>query len=320
MKLARVALDSELRNFDVFFKEALRSRVSLLSEIMDYIVKNKGKQIRPIFSLLCSRMGGELNEGSYRAASVVEMLHTASLIHDDVLDESMERRGVFSVNAIWKNKVAVLAGDCLSLKALLLTLSAKDYKTFEIYASAIEKIVDGEIMQYKKTFKLNLDENTYFEIIKAKTAAFFAAACAAGASSTFADNDTVQRFYLFGEKLGIAFQLKDDLMDYGNTSIGKPTGNDIRDKKLTLPLIYTLETCNSSLKRKILHIIRHKNKDSESVSFVINEVNKAGGIQYAETKMTGYRDEALAILYEFPESESRAALEELVRYTLERTY
>jgi len=320
MRLARKVLDSELNNFNDFFRDALSSKVSLLNEILDYLLKNKGKQIRPIFSLLCSRMGGELNERSYRAASVVEMLHTASLIHDDVLDNSMERRGVFSINAIWKNKVAVLAGDCLSLKALLLTLSANDFKTFEIYASAIEKIVNGEIIQYKKTFKLNLDEGAYFEIIKAKTAAFFAAACAAGASTTFEDSDKVNRFYLFGEKLGIAFQIKDDLMDYGNASIGKPTGNDIRDKKLTLPLIYTLDTCDSRLKRKLLHIIRHKNKDSDSVYFVINEVNKTGGLQYAQKKMAEYRDEALKILYEFPESEPRSALEELVEYILERTY
>jgi octaprenyl-diphosphate synthase len=320
MKLARKVLDSELSKFDDFFREALKSKVPLLNEIMQYLINNKGKQIRPIFSLLCSKMGGELNERSYRAASVVEMLHTASLIHDDVLDDSMERRGVFSINALWKNKAAVLAGDCLSLNALLLTLSTNDFRTFEIYASAIEKIVSGEIIQYKKTFKLNLDENAYFEIIKAKTAAFFAAACAAGASSTFEDNEKVKRFYLFGEKVGIAFQLKDDLMDYGNTSIGKPTGNDIRDKKLTLPLIYTLYTCQSKLKRKLLYILRHKNKDSDSVNYVINEVHQTGGIQYAQAKMQYYMDEALKILYEFPASEPRSALEELVRYTLERTY
>lgn len=320
MQLAKKILNSELSYFEDYFTESLKSEVPILSEIMDYLLKNKGKQIRPIFALLCSRIGGEINERSYRAALVVEMLHTASLVHDDVLDESMERRGVSSVNALWKNKASVLAGDCLSLNALLTTLSNKDIETFKIYTSAIEKIVDGEILQLKKTLRLNLNESDYFEIIKAKTAAFFAAACAAGASSTFIDREKIDNFYLFGEKLGIAFQLKDDILDYGNENIGKPTGNDIRDKKLTLPLIYTLDICNPKLKRKIIHIIKRKNKRSDSVDFVINEVHKVGGIQYAEEKMFYYRDEALKILNEFPESESRLALEELVRYVTDRTY
>jgi octaprenyl-diphosphate synthase len=320
MKLARKVLDTELNYFDSFFKESLRSTIPLLNEIMEYLIKNKGKQIRPIFSMLCSRMGGPLNEKSYRAASVVEMLHTASLIHDDVLDESMERRGAFSINAIWRSKTAVLAGDCLSLNALLVTLTNKDFRTFEIYASAIEKIVNGEIIQYKKTFKLTLDEPTYFEIIKAKTAAFFAAACASGASSTFDDNDKVQKFYLFGEKLGIAFQLKDDLLDYGNANIGKPTGHDIRDRKLTLPLIYTLAISSPKLKRRLLRIVNRKNKDANEVAYVIQEVYKAGGIDYAQTKMMKYRDDALQILSEFPESETRLALEDLVKYVTDREY
>lgn len=320
MKLARKVLESELTYFDDFFKESLKSSIPLFNGIMDYLVRNKGKQIRPLFSMLCSRMGGPLNDKSYRAASVVEMLHTASLIHDDVLDESMERRGVFSVNALWKPKVSVLAGDCLSLNALLLTLSNKDYGTFEIYASAIEKIVNAEIIQYEKTFKLTLNEPTYLEIIKGKTAAFFAAACASGASSTFDEKDKVQMFYEFGEKLGIAFQLKDDLMDYGKADIGKPTGHDIQDKKLTLPLIYTLATCSPKLKRKLLRIVNRKNKDARDIEYVIQEVNNAGGIQYAQAKMMNYRDDALRILYEFPESDTRLALEDLVKYVTDREY
>jgi octaprenyl-diphosphate synthase len=320
MQLAKKVLNSELNDFDKYFKESLKSEVPLLSSIMDYLLKTKGKQIRPIFALLCSRMGGELNDRSYRAALVVEMLHTASLVHDDVLDRSMERRGAFSINALWRNKASVIAGDCLSLNALLLTLTNKDYRTFEIYASAIEKIVDGEIIQLQKTFRLNLDESVYFEIIKAKTAAFFAAACSAGASSTFVDDRDIQKFYLFGEKLGIAFQLKDDLLDYGTDNIGKPTGNDIRDKKLTLPLIYTLNTCSPKLGSKLIHILKQRNKSNENVVFVIDEVSKAGGIEYANEQMGIYRDEALAILKEFPESESQAALEELVRFTTNRAY
>jgi octaprenyl-diphosphate synthase len=320
MILALNILDTELRYFDKFFKDSISSNVPLLQDIMEYLYKNKGKQIRPLFSLLCSRMGGELNEQSYRAASIVEMLHTASLLHDDVLDKSMERRGVSSVNALWKSKAAVLAGDCLSLNALLLTLSNNDYKIFEIYASAINEIVNGEIIQYKKTFKLNMGEKTYFDIIKAKTAAFFAAACAAGATSTFSDDNEIQKFHLFGENLGIAFQIKDDLLDYGNAEIGKPVGNDIRDKKITLPLIYTLDHVKPKLKRNLLRIIRRKNKDSSSIDFVISEVYNAGGIDYAKSKMIYFRDEALKILNGFPDSQTRLALEDLVRFTTNRSY
>lgn len=320
MKLALNILDTELQNFDRFYKKSISSDVPLLKEMMAYLYKSKGKQIRPLFSLLCSRMGGELNERSYRAASIVEMLHTASLLHDDVLDKSMERRGVPSVNAIWKSKPAVLAGDCLSLNALLMTLSNKDYEIFEIYASAINRIVNGEILQYKKTFKLNMEEQTYFDIIKAKTAAFFAAACAAGATSTCRDSNIIHKFHLFGENLGIAFQIKDDLLDYGNVKIGKPVGNDIRDKKITLPLIYTLDNVNPKLKRILLRTMKRKNNDSEDISFVISEVHNAGGIDYARSKMIYFRDEALKILFEFPDSQTRLALEDLVRYTTDRTY
>ena len=320
MQLAINVLESELSKFDEYFTEVLKSDIPLLREISEYLLKHRGKKIRPIFSLLCSRMGGEANEGSYRAALVVEMLHTSSLLHDDVLDESMERRGVLSVNAIWKSKAAVLAGDIISLNALLLTLSNKDHACFEIYTAAIERIVNGEISQLKKTLKLNLKESVYFEIIKAKTAAFFAAACAAGATSTFKETYQIQKLYLFGEKAGIAFQLKDDLLDYGTADIGKPTGNDIKDRKLTLPLIYSLNNCNPKLRRKLIHILKDKSKDKSSIDFVINEVTKAGGIQYTRTKMLYYREEALKVLFEFPESDSRKALEDLVRFITDRTF
>jgi octaprenyl-diphosphate synthase len=257
---------------------------------------------------------------SYRAALVVEMLHTSSLLHDDVLDESMERRGVLSINAIWKSKAAIIAGDTISLNALLMTLSNKDYKSFEIYTSAIENIVNGEIIQMKKTLKLNLKEITYFEIIKAKTAAFFAAACAAGAASTFKENYQIQKLHLFGEKIGIAFQLKDDLLDYGKDDIGKPTGNDIKNRKLTLPLIYTINNSSPKLSRKLLHILKLKNKDKSDIDFVINKVSDVGGIQYTQNNMLNYRDEALKVLFEFPDSDPRKALEELVRYITDRTF
>ncbi|HEX3008654.1 MAG TPA: polyprenyl synthetase family protein, partial [Bacteroidales bacterium] len=284
--------------------ESLKSPNPLLQGMFNYVHKNKGKQIRPMFSLLSARLGGTVNEKSYRAALVVELLHTASLVHDDVVDDSMVRRGDFSVNALWRSKPAVLGGDILSLNALLVTLVHNDHRILQIYTGAIGQIIEGEILQLQKSLKLNQDEGVYFEIIKAKTAAFFAAACAAGASSTFGDEDQVQRIYNFGEKVGIAFQIKDDLLDYSLSDIGKPRGHDIEDKKITLPLIYTLNRCSWLLKKKIIRKIR-KGKDENAVKFVVEEVIKAGGIQYARDKMFQYRDDAISILNSFPESPAR---------------
>jgi octaprenyl-diphosphate synthase len=320
MQLARKVISSELSYFEEYLSKSLKSDVPLLNHIMDYILDHKGKQIRPMFALLCSRLGGAINEKSYRAALVVELLHTASLVHDDIVDESLQRRGNPSVNALWQGKTAAFVGDILSLKALLLTLTHHDHKVLEIYATAIGQIVEGELLQLRKSFKLNLEESVYYEIITAKTAGFFAAACAAGASSTFSDEESIQKLHLFGMKVGIAFQLKDDLFDYSHADIGKPTGNDIRDKKVTLPLIYTLNTCTPSLKKKLVHTLKHENKNTDGINFIVEEVNKAGGIRYTQEKMTDYRDESLQLLYDFPESETRSALEELVRYTTDRTY
>jgi len=219
MQLAKKVISSELAYFDEYFTGYLTSEVPLLNDIFNYIIKHKGKQIRPMLALLCARMGGSLNERSYCAALLVEILHTASLVHDDIVDESMERRGAFSINALWNNKISVLVGDNLSFKALLLVLSNKDHKILEIYTSAIQQIIEGEILQLQKSRKLNLGEDIYFEIIGAKTAAFFASACAAGASSTFNDDSQVQKFHQFGKNAGIAFQLKDDLFDYSNADV-----------------------------------------------------------------------------------------------------
>lgn len=319
MLLAREVLKQELTYFDEFFANALKTPVPALEGMFNYILKNRGKQIRPMFALLSAQMGGVVNERSYRAALVVELLHTASLIHDDVVDESMVRRGDFSVNALWRSKPAVLGGDILSLNALLVTLTNNDHRILEIYACAIGQIIEGEILQLRKSFRLNLEEEVYFEIIRAKTAAFFAAACAAGASSTFANEADIQRMYEFGERVGIAFQIKDDLLDYSLSDIGKPRGHDIEDKKITLPLIYTLNHCSSSLKRKIVRIIK-SGKDDDAIKFIVDEVMKAGGIEYAQLTMNKYRDEAIGILNLFPESDTRKALEQLVRYTTDRTY
>ncbi|MDQ2753822.1 MAG: polyprenyl synthetase family protein, partial [Bacteroidota bacterium] len=284
------------------------------------IVKRKGKQLRPMFVLLSARLGGEINTASYRAASLVELLHTATLVHDDVVDEAFERRGFFSINALWKNKVAVLVGDYLLSKGLLLSLDNSDYKILQLMSRAVKMMSEGELLQMEKARNLNIDESIYYNIINGKTASLLASACAAGAATTFTNDDDIEQMRLFGEKTGMAFQIKDDLFDYGNQNVGKPTGNDIKEKKLTLPLIYTLNHVNASLRRQLINIVKNDNKNKLKVQFVIDTVQQTGGIAYAQQKMLSFRDEALAILYRFQQSEVRDALEDLVRYTTDRTY
>lgn len=320
MKLAKQVIKDELVLFETHFKEAVKSRIALLDRIMQYIVKRKGKQMRPMFVLLCARLGGQINESTYRAASLVELVHTATLVHDDVVDDSMERRGFFSVNALWKNKIAILVGDYLLSKGLLLSLTNKDHHVLEILTEAFKLMSEGELLQFEKSRKLNLNEDVYYDIIKGKTASLLASACAAGASTTFENPDEVEKLKLFGEKVGMAFQIKDDLFDYGNSDIGKPTGNDIKEKKITLPLIYTLNHCTPQIKRKLIYIVKNQNTEKEKVRFLLDTVVSHGGIQYAIEKMNTFRDEALDILYHFPDSDIRKSLEELVRYTTDREY
>ena len=320
MKLAKQVISKELILFEAHFREAVKSRVALLDRIMQYIVKRKGKQLRPMFVLLCARLGGEINDSSYRAASLVELLHTATLVHDDVVDEANERRGYFSINALWKNKIAVLVGDYLLSKGLLLSLNNKDHEVLRILSEAVRQMSEGELLQIEKARNLNLNESVYYEIINGKTASLLASACAAGASTTFEDPIQVEKLRSFGEKAGMAFQIKDDLFDYGNANVGKPTGNDIKEKKLTLPLIYTLNNCSASLKKQLIYIIKNENTNKEKVQFVIDNVVAAGGIKYATEKMENFRDEAMAILHTFPDSNIRQALEELVLYTTDRNY
>ncbi len=320
MNLARKILSEELDLFENHFREAVRSRVALLDRIMEYIVKRKGKQIRPMFVLLSAKLGGTITESSYRAASLVELLHTATLVHDDVVDEADERRGFFSINALWKNKIAVLVGDYLLSKGLLLSLNNKDHQILQILSEAVKLMSEGELLQIEKSRKLNLDESVYYEIINGKTASLLASACAAGASSTFESLEAIEKMRLFGEKVGMAFQIKDDLFDYGSMNIGKPTGNDIKEKKLTLPLIYALNNCDVAIKKRIIYIIKNQNTQKEKVDYVIEQVKRLGGIDYATQKMFTFRDEALAILHSFEDSEVRQALEELVRYTTDREY
>jgi len=313
-------ISSELQQFEVHFKAATKSKVPLLDRIMQYIVKRKGKQIRPMFVLLCAKLGGEVNDKTYRAASLVELLHTATLVHDDVVDESFERRGFFSLNALWKNKIAVLVGDYLLAKGLLLSIDNDDFYILKILSTAVKQMSESELLQIEKSRNLNLQEEEYYNIIKGKTASLLSSACGAGASSTFENTEDIERLKRFGENVGMAFQIKDDLFDYGSADIGKPTGNDIKEKKLTLPLIHTLNNCTAALKRKIIYIVKNKNTDKKQVAFVIDAVKQAGGIEYAIEKMNIFRDEALALLYHYPQSEARDALEKLVRYTTDRKY
>ncbi len=320
MDFVKNIIGKELSTFEKKFEDAVRSNTPMLDRILKYIIKRKGKQMRPMFVFLSAKLVGEINESTYRAAALVELLHTATLVHDDVVDESMERRGFFSINAIWKNKIAVLVGDYLLSKGLLLSTSHEDFMHLHILSEAVKQMSEGELLQIEKSRKLNLDEEVYFEIIRNKTASLLSSACAVGAYSTGKDETKTEKMKLFGQKVGIAFQIKDDLFDYGKEDVGKPTGNDIREKKLTLPLIYTLNTIDKNARRKIIYMLKNENKNKESINFIIESVIKAGGIKYAETKMNLYRDEALEILYSFDASPVRSALEELVRFTTDRKY
>jgi octaprenyl-diphosphate synthase len=320
MDFVKNNIGTELNTFEKKFADAVRSKTPLLDRVMKYIIKRKGKQLRPMFVFLSAKLHGEVNESTYRAAALVELLHTATLVHDDVVDESLERRGFFSINAIWKNKVAVLVGDYLLSKGLLLSTSNNDFEHLHILSDAVQKMSEGELLQMEKSRNLNLNEAVYFEIIRNKTASLLASACGVGAYSTSKDHDITSKMKAFGEKVGIAFQIKDDLFDYGTEDVGKPTGNDIREKKLTLPLIYTLTKVDKPLRRRLIYILKNEYKKPDQVKFVISVVNEYGGIAYAQQKMFAYRDEALEILYQFADTPIRKALEELVRYTTDRKY
>ena len=320
MQLPTDLISSELKVFEARFREAVRSQAPLLDRIMRIIVKRKGKQLRPMFVILSAKLCGEVNDTVYRAASLVELLHTATLVHDDVVDDSMERRGFFSTYALWKAKANVLIGDYLLAKGLLLSLDNKDYQVLHILSDAVRKMSEGELLQMQKSRSLNMDETVYYDIIRNKTASLLASACAAGAWSTSSDETVAEKMRLFGEKTGMAFQLKDDLFDYASENVGKPTGNDIKEKKLTLPLIYTLNNTDKATRRKIIYIVKNDNRDKKKVQWVINEVEAAGGIAYAKEKMNSFKKEALDILHQFPESPVRKGLEDMVLFVTDRKY
>lgn len=320
MKGSQAIIHEELAVFEKRFREAVKSQVPLLDRIMRFIVNRKGKQMRPMFVLLSAKLCGPVTDSTYRAASLVELLHTASLVHDDVVDESLERRNFFSTYALWKSKLSVLIGDYLLAKGMLLSLDNNDFRILQIMSMAVRQMSEGELLQMEKSRNLNIDESTYYEIIKGKTASLLASACCAGAFSSTGDEAIAEKMRLFGEKVGLAFQIKDDLFDYGTGPIGKPTGNDIKEKKLTLPLIYTLNNCDPKTRKRLIYIIKNQNKDKQKVAEVIEVVKHNGGIAYAEQKMFTFRDEALEILKEFSQVEVRNALEELVRYTTDRNH
>jgi octaprenyl-diphosphate synthase len=273
-----------------------------------------------MFVFLAAKACGEINDNSYVAASLIEILHTASLVHDDVVDESYERRGFFSINALWKNKIAVLVGDYFLSKGLLIALKHKQYRILEITSTAVQALAEGELLQIEKARRLDIDEAVYFEVIRQKTASLIAASCEAGAASTTDDEDRLQLMRAFGEKIGIAFQIKDDLFDFGVDDVGKPRGIDIKEKKMTLPLIHALSQASSGDKRRIIRLIKKYNDKPDKVREVIQFVHDSNGLQYATEAMYRYRDEAFSLLHQLPQSESRTALEALVNYVVERKY
>ncbi len=311
-------VEHELELFEKHFRESMKSSVPLLDTIMTYIVKRKGKQMRPMFVFLTSKLFNGTTESTYRAASLIELLHTATLVHDDVVDDSDERRGFFSINALWKNKIAVLVGDYLLSRGLLLSVKNKEFRLLEIVSDAVREMSEGELLQIEKTRNLNLSEEVYYDIIRKKTASLIASCCATGAASSGATEEQVQKMWLFGEKVGIAFQLKDDLMDYGDDDIGKPLGIDLKEKKLTLPIIYTINHADSSTRSYIINSIKNHNTDKKRIAGVIKYVNEHDGISYARNAMYAYKKEALAILDEVSPGADTTALKMLVDYVIDR--
>ena len=309
---------AELDTFELRFREAMKSHVPLLDKITWYIVQRKGKQVRPMLVLLSARLFGPINEASYSAASLVELLHTASLVHDDVVDDSNERRGFFSINALWKNKIAVLVGDYLLSQGLLLSIRNNQVNQLALVSRAVKEMAEGELLQMEKARRLDIKEEVYFDIIRQKSASLIAAACAAGSTSTAPDEETVQRMWLFGEKTGMAFQIRDDLFDFGDDDVGKPLGIDIKEKKMTLPLIHALAQAERGERRRILNIIRNESHQAERVAEVIRFVRESGGIEYARKAMYAYRQEAFDLLDLAPESEARQAMRDLLVFVTER--
>lgn len=319
VKNIKAPVAKEMLEFEKHFQASMKSTVPLLDKITHYIIKRKGKQMRPLFVFLTAKLFGETTPSTYRAASLIELLHTATLVHDDVVDESYKRRGFFSINALWKNKIAVLVGDYLLSRGLLLSVEHEEFDLLKIVSTSVKLMSEGELLQIEKARKLDIEEAVYFDIITKKTATLIASCCATGAKSANQNEEVVEKMRNFGEKVGICFQIKDDLFDYGSgKDLGKPTGIDIKEKKMTLPLIYSLRNANKSVRRKIINTVKNNDNNEKKVQEVIDFVIASGGLEYATKKMLEYRSEALEILNEFEESDAKTALKNLVLYTTER--
>jgi octaprenyl-diphosphate synthase len=313
-------IQTEMELFEKKFYDSMTSKVALLNRITYYIVNRKGKQMRPMFVFLTAKMvsRGQVNERTYRGASVIELIHTATLVHDDVVDDSNQRRGFFSINALWKNKIAVLVGDYLLSKGLLLSIDNGDFDLLRIISVAVREMSEGELLQIEKARRLDIVEEVYYDIIRKKTATLIAACCALGAKSMIDDEVEVENMRKFGELIGMAFQIKDDLFDYTDDAIGKPTGIDIKEQKMTLPLIYVLNNCTSKEKSWLINSIKNYNKDKKRVAEVIAFVKNNNGLHYAEQKMVEFQQEALQLLQSYPDSQFKEALTLMVNYVIER--
>ena len=316
----KAPIAAEMTLFEDKFFASMSSKVALLNRITYYIVNRKGKQMRPMFVFLTAKMlgGGQVQERTYRGASVIELIHTATLVHDDVVDDSDKRRGFFSINALWKNKIAVLVGDYLLSKGLLLCIDHDDFDLLKIISVAVREMSEGELLQIEKARRLDITEAVYYEIIRQKTATLIAACCALGAASVAPGTEAVERMRKFGSLIGMAFQIKDDLFDYGTKSIGKPLGIDIKEQKMTLPLIHALQQATAADKAWMINTVKKHHKDKRKVQQLINKVKELGGLRYATQQMSAYRDEALALLATFPASEYKDALALMVNYVVDR--
>ncbi len=316
----KLPVEQEMELFEKKFFESMSSKVALLNKITHFIVNRKGKQMRPMFVFLVAKMvsEGEVNERTYRGASVIELIHTATLVHDDVVDDSNRRRGFFSINALWKNKIAVLVGDYLLSKGLLLSIDNNDFDLLKIISVAVREMSEGELLQIEKARRLDITEEVYYEIIRQKTATLIAACCSLGAASVKPDSAEVEKMRKFGELIGMAFQIKDDLFDYGNERIGKPTGIDIKEQKMTLPLIYTLNKVSDKDKVWLINSVKKHNKDKKRVNEVIAFVKQQGGLEYAVKRMKEFQQEALALLDQYPDSPYKDSLVLMVNYVIER--
>lgn len=316
----KAPIRAEMELFESKFKESMKTKVPLLNRIMDYIIRRKGKQMRPMFVFLTAKMvsNGNFDERTYRGAAIIELIHTASLVHDDIVDDSNKRRGFFSINSLWKNKIAVLVGDFLLSKGMLLSVEYEDFDLLKLISTALKEMSEGELLQIEKSRQLDITEEVYYNIIRQKTASLIASCTAIGAASVGANKETIEEMRVFGETIGLAFQIKDDLFDYTDDKIGKPTGIDIKEQKMTLPLIHTLNTCSKKEKKWLINSVKNHNKDKKRVREVISFVKENGGIEYTTKQMKEYQKKALNILNNYPESDYKTALVNMLNYVVDR--